>query len=197
MTTFIAMCLFALVTSISPGPVNLIATSTGANYGFQRTIPHILGATIGFTSILLLIGIGVVEIIKLNPQVIEYIRYLGSSFLLYMSYKIAFTSSNSDSSKPQLEPPMLLEGLLCQWLNPKAWIVAVSGITVFSQDIETERFQIVLFSTLFFIVCFISISVWAILGVSLQKFLKSPTHFRYFNYVMGGFLSITVIYLLF
>ena len=191
------MCLFALVTSISPGPVNLIATSTGANYGFQRTIPHILGATIGFTSILVLIGIGLLKIIELNPNIIQYIRYLGSAFLLYMSYKIAFSSLKSNSSHSQQSPPNLLEGLLCQWLNPKAWIVASAGITSFSRDIESNRFLIVLFSGSFFIVCFISISIWAILGVSVQKHLNNSSNCRYFNYIMAGMLSLTVLYMLF
>ncbi len=197
MTTFIAMCLFALVTSISPGPVNFIATSTGAHFGFQRAIPHILGATIGFTSILVLMGAGLLEVIESNPSLINYIRFPGSLFLLFMSYKIAFSCLQKEASFLYRSPPVLLEGLFCQWLNPKAWIVALSGITAFSQDMGSGYLNIALFGSSFFIICFFSISIWALAGHLLQKHLNNTIHFRVFNYTMGGLLALTAIYLLF
>ncbi|BBW93813.1 amino acid transporter LysE [Pseudoalteromonas sp. PS1M3] len=196
MSTLIAMALFAFVTSISPGPVNIVATSSGANFGFNKTLHHITGATIGFTSILLLLGVGVIEVFHENPEIMNYLSYIGAAFLLYMSYKIAFSPISKVDEENQATPPTIVEGLLCQWLNPKAWIVAISGVTVFSSNGENNTSSILLFSLVFFVVCFLSISIWAVMGVTIKKLLSHPEHYKIFNLIMGCILASTVIYLL-
>jgi threonine/homoserine/homoserine lactone efflux protein len=195
-TTLFAMTMFALVTSISPGPVNIIATTSGASFGFRRTLQHVLGATIGFTSILLLLGFGMIGMFNSKPEIVTYLSYLGSLFLLYMSYKIAFSPISSTDEEMQAKPPSMLEGMLCQWLNPKAWIVSVSGIPVFTIVGDGGTASILLFSSVFFIVCFMSISVWAVMGVTIKRLLTHPGHYRIFNLFMGMLLASTVVYLL-
>lgn len=196
MSSFIAMCLFALVSSLSPGPVNIVATSSGANFGFQKTLPHIAGATIGFTSILILLGLGMMRVFSGNPDIAHYLSYAGAGFLLYMSYRIASAPMSISADERQVNPPALFEGLLCQWLNPKAWIVAVAGVTMFSVDGEADFSVIAQLSVTFFVICFLSISVWAAAGVGIQKLLYNPRHYRIFNLSMGGLLATTVVYLL-
>ncbi|MBL4798228.1 MAG: LysE family translocator [Oleispira sp.] len=195
MSTLYAMAIFALATSITPGPVNIIATSSGVNFGFLRTLPHILGATIGFTSILIMLGAGLANTLAFSPSFVTCLSYAGSAFLLYMSYKIAFATSKSDKAK-SLAPPSIFEGFMCQWLNPKAWIVALSGTAVFVNGGENEVDTMLIFSIVFFIICFLSISAWAALGVSIQRFLSKPLEFRMFNITLGAAQACTVIYLL-
>jgi len=197
MSSFVAMFIFALVTSISPGPVNIIAMMSGANYGFNRTLPHILGATVGFTSILLLLGLGFSTVFNANPEIARYIGYFGATFLLFMSYKIAAAPFDQEDERRINHAPGIFAGLLYQWLNPKAWIVAVAGVTVFSHNGSADTAVIIQLSLIFFFVCFTSISAWASIGVAIQSILSNPKHYRYFNVSMGCLLFSTVFYLLF
>ncbi|OKP01101.1 LysE family translocator [Xenorhabdus eapokensis] len=197
MSQLIAMAVFALVTSISPGPVNIIATVTGANCGYIRTIPHITGATIGFVSILFLLGFGLAQVINEVPYLTEMLTYIGGSFLLYLAYKVATQNPMSgDDSERETSAPSLIQGIMCQWLNPKAWIVSLAGISVFSSH-DTEINALLFFCAIFFIVCYVSISAWAVLGITIRTVLDIPKHYKLFNLTMGLLLAITVVYTFF
>ncbi|MGJ0625689.1 LysE family translocator [Xenorhabdus bovienii] len=197
MTQLFAMAVFALVTSISPGPVNIIATVTGANCGYIRTIPHITGATIGFVSILFLLGFGLAQVINEVPYLTEILTYIGGSFLLYLAYKVAMQKPMiGDDSALETRAPSLIQGIMCQWLNPKAWIVSLAGISVFSSH-DAEINALLLFCAIFFIVCYASISAWAVLGITIRTVLDTPKHYKLFNLAMGLLLAITVVYTFF
>lgn len=193
MTTIIAMTLFALVTSITPGPVNIIATATGASFGFWRTIPHIFGASLGFTLILVLMGAGLANVFDQYSNAMAVLTLAGAGFLFYTSYKIAFAPTDQSNAQ-QNTPPGVLEGALCQWLNPKAWIVAIAGVAVF---VTSGSSTLGIFSVLFFLVCFLSISVWAMMGGAIRRMLKTSESTRIFNVLMGLLQALTVTYMLF
>ncbi|PHM45051.1 amino acid transporter LysE [Xenorhabdus mauleonii] len=198
MTQLFAMAVFALITSISPGPVNIIATVTGANCGYIRTLPHITGATMGFVSILFLLGFGLAQIINGVPYLTEVLTYIGGGFLLYLAYKVAIqTPISGDDSELKTSAPSLVQGMMCQWLNPKAWVVSLAGISVFFSHRDAEITALLLFCGIFFIVCYVSISVWAILGITIRTVLDTPKHYKLFNLTMGLLLAITVIYTFF
>lgn len=191
MTLLLAMLSFSLVMSITPGPVNMIILSSGISYGAKRTIPYVSGATIGFTLLLLFIGFGFSQVINAYPFFLSYLAIAGSIYIIYMGYKIA-------SAKPQLEiskkdAPKFFEGFLLQWINPKAWIACVSGASIFSR---TESYNSFLtFAVIYFIVCYISLGVWAILGDKVSYLLKDHFRLRLFNFIMGILLIITAGYL--
>lgn len=191
MTLLLAMFSFSLVMSITPGPVNMIILSSGISYGIKRTIPYVSGATVGFTLLLLFIGLGFSRFINAHPFFQTYLAIIGSIYIIYIGYKIA-------SSKPELEiikknVPKFYEGFLLQWINPKAWIACVSGASIFS---DTESYNsFFTFTTIYFIVCYISLWVWAILGNKISYLLKDHLHLRLFNFTMGLLLMITSGYL--
>ena len=191
MSPLLAILLFSLAMSISPGPVNMIIFSSGVNYGIKRTMPYISGATIGFTLLLLFIGFGFFQLIKTYPFFLTYLAVGGSLFIIYMGYKIA-------SSKPELEQrekdiPTFYEGFLLQWVNPKAWIACVSGVSIFS---SAESYSLLLiFTSIYFIVCYLSLSAWAVLGNRISFLLKSHFRLRLFNMLMGLLLIVTAGYL--
>ena len=138
MSLFIAMFSFSLVMSISPGPVNMVIISSGASYGIRKTFPFVSGATIGFTLLLLFIGLGFYKVIELYPYFLKYLAIAGSLFIAYIGYLIA-------SSKPQLDikeqnKPTFIQGFLLQWLNPKAWIACVAGASLFSTSHSNQVF---------------------------------------------------------
>lgn len=193
MTLLLAMFSFSLAMSITPGPVNTIILSSGINYGVKKTIPYLSGATVGFTLLLLFIGFGFSQFINIYPFFLSYLAIAGSLYIIYMGYKIA-------SSKPKLEvgktdAPKFYEVFLLQWINPKAWIACISGTSIFS---STESYnQFLTFTIIYFIVCYISLGVWAILGDKISYLLKDHFRLRLFNFIMGLLLMITAGYLCF
>lgn len=188
-----AMSIFSLTMSITPGPVNMINLASGATHGFRRTIPFVSGSTIGFIVLLTALGIGFMQIISAYPVFLKYMSIGGSIFILYMSYKIA--KSEPEISAQRVNCPKFMEGVLLQWLNPKAWLACISGISLFAD--EKSFFPLFLFISLYFVVCFFSLSSWAVLGDKLKLILGSKTRLIVFNYVMGMLLSACAVYLLY
>lgn len=193
MTLLLAMFSFSLVMSITPGPVNMIILSSSISYGVKKTIPYVSGATVGFILLLLFIGFGFSQFINAYPFFLTYLAILGSLYIIYMGYKIA-------SSKPGLEvskkdAPKFYEGFLLQWINPKAWIACVSGASIFSSAGSYAQF--LTFTIVYFIVCYLSLGVWVILGDNVSHLLKDHFRLRLFNLIMGVLLMITAGYLCF
>ncbi len=188
----IAMSIFSLAMSITPGPVNMINLASGATHGFKRTIPFVSGSTVGFILLLTALGIGFMQILSAYPIFLKYMSVGGSIFILYMSYKIA--KSEPEISAQRVNCPKFMEGVLLQWLNPKAWLACISGISLFAD--EKSFFPLFLFITLYFVICFLSLSSWAVLGDKLRLILGSKTRLVIFNYVMGILLSACAVYLL-
>lgn len=193
MFQIIAMCIFSLTMSITPGPVNMINLASGATNGFKKTIPFVSGSTIGFILLLTALGIGFMQVIVAYPVFLKYMSIGGSSFILYMSYKIA--TSSPDISTQSVKCPKFMEGFFLQWLNPKAWLACISGISLFAD--EKSFFPLFLFISLYFVICFISLSSWAALGDRLKLILGNRTSLKIFNYFMGILLSSCAIYLLY
>ncbi|WP_440054099.1 LysE family translocator [Pseudoalteromonas sp. T1lg65] len=191
MSVIIAMSLFALSMSISPGPVNLITLTTGLNFGTRRAMPFVSGATIGFTLLLYLLGLSYYLLVEQFSTLIVILGALGNGFIFYMGVKFI-------RSKPQLtieerELPSFIQGVLLQWLNPKAWIACVAGITAFS--LSQSHQQLLLFVMIYFVICYSSITAWALFGDKASVLVKSPQHVKVFNQVMGFSLMVIAIYL--
>lgn len=192
-STIIAMCIFSFVMSISPGPINLIIVSAGANYGFKRTMSFVSGATIGFTLLLMFVGFGFIKIIQAYPLLFDYLSLAGSVFILYIGYKIVTSSSSQIEVKNDESIPKFYEGFLLQWLNPKAWIAAASGISMFS----STNNHLFAFIVIYFLICYACLSVWAILGNATTMLLKFNNGLSFFNKGMGLVLIATACYLIY
>ncbi|MHB1946743.1 MAG: LysE family translocator [Gammaproteobacteria bacterium] len=191
MTLLLAMFSFSLAMSITPGPVNMIILSSGMSYGVKRTIPYVSGATIGFTLLLVFIGFGFSQFINAYPFFLNYLAIIGSLYIIYIGYKIAFSKPTLEISEKDI--PKFYEGFLLQWINPKAWIACVSGSTLFSNAESYDSF--LMFTIIYFIVCYMSLGIWAIFGDKVSYLLKDHFHLRLFNFTMGLLLIITAGYL--
>lgn len=193
MSHFFAMSIFALTMSISPGPVNIITLSSGANNGFIRTLPFVSGATIGFTFLLLILGLGAVELIKSFPYFMKIMGYAGAIFLLYMAFKIFRAKGQMDQQKNKV--PSFMEGALLQWLNPKAWIACISGVAAFTTIGNLG--SLLLFCGIYLCLCYFGVGFWAVVGAQARQFTHADAHMRIFNKIMGSGLAAVAIYLLF
>ncbi len=192
-TVFISMFIFALIGAISPGPVNIIATGAGANFGFRRALPHVIGATLAYTLIVFLVGIGLNKVLEAYPQITQVLQYLGGGFLLYMSYKIATSKPLNAELTSTQRPPSLLEGALSQGLNPKAWLVSMSGVSLFVTANTPASFYLLVFCLISFTVCLLGVGTWAAIGHVIRNYLSNARQQVTFNIVMGLLLSSTVV----
>jgi len=191
MSVILAMCLFSLSMSISPGPVNLITLSTGVNHGVRSAMPFVAGATVGFSILLLFIGLGVGQVAAENGELMAMLGYIGSGFICYMGYKIATSDGNIEIKRRNR--PTFIHGAALQLLNPKAWIACLAGVSAFNLSASYEALMV--FSTLYFIICYASVSSWAILGARISHLLTDERYLLMFNRVMGGTLVVVAIYL--
>ena len=187
----LSIALFWFVTAYTPGPNNVVASYSGFNFGIAKTIPHILGVTLGFTSLVLFLTIGLINIFKLFPIIQNIIKYLGTLFLIYLAYKIAL-STNLDETKKE-NPVKFFETFLFQYLNPKGVMVA---IIVVSTYVETGE-QYINYATQVVLLAFLfsstSITLWTFIGKFLRKFATNDKFIKYFNYAMSGLLLLSII----
>jgi threonine/homoserine/homoserine lactone efflux protein len=177
--------------SISPGPVNLITLSTGVNHGFRLAIPFVSGASIGFALLLFAVGAGFNQLALQYQPLMNLLGFIGSAFICYLGFKIA--SSKPEISIEKAIRPTFYQGVILQWLNPKAWIACMAGVSAFNLAGSTE--QLMQFVTIYFVICYASIAGWALLGTKLTGLLQSPASLRVFNALMGSSLMLIAVYL--
>jgi threonine/homoserine/homoserine lactone efflux protein len=185
-----ALSLFAFVSSITPGPNNLMLMASGANYGFHRTIPHMLGIGIGFTIMLFLVGIGLLTLFDAIPYSYETLKVASVLYLCWLAWKVATAVAPEQSSRKG-KPFSFLQAAMFQWINPKAWTMALSAFTLYAPD--RSLFSVLLVSLVFGIVNIPSISAWTLIGQKMQAILTNPTRLMAFNYTMAVLLIATLI----
>ncbi|WP_417777139.1 LysE family translocator [Stutzerimonas xanthomarina] len=193
MSLLLSMAAFALASSISPGPVNIAALSAGAQFGLRPAMRHVSGATIGFTLLLLLIGLGLNELLDHWHWLIESIKLAGVAFLLYMAFRLAADNGRLNADTPAMRPT-LLYGAAMQWLNPKAWLASVAGMGLFAAAGDAP--SVWRFAAIYFVICYASLACWAYAGTFLRQHLNKPARVRLFNRLMAALLVASAAYLL-
>ena len=187
----VSIALFWFVAAYTPGPNNVVASYSGFNFGIIRTIPHILGVTLGFTSLVLFLTIGLINVFKLFPIIQVIMKYLGTLFLIYLAYKIA-SSSSSDETKKE-NPVKFIETFLFQYLNPKGVMVAIIVVSTYvelGENYLSHATQVVLLAFLF---SSTSITLWTFIGKFLRKFATNEKFIKYFNYAMSVLLLLSIV----
>ena len=187
----LSIALFWFVAAYTPGPNNVVASYSGFNFGIAKTIPHILGVTLGFTSLVLFLTIGLINVFKLLPIIQVVIKYLGTLFLLYLAYKIAFSSESEEIKKEN--PVKFIETFLFQYFNPKGVsvaIIVVSNYVELGDNYINYATQVVALAFLF---ASTSITLWTFIGKFLRKFATNDKFIKYFNYVMSVLLLLSII----
>jgi threonine/homoserine/homoserine lactone efflux protein len=185
-----ALMLFALVSSITPGPNNLMLMASGANYGVKRSLPHMFGVSLGFTLMVTLVGLGIMQVFDMFPITYQILKVLSVTYLLYLAYKIATASNAKQSNKTDAKPMTFFQAVMFQWVNPKAWTMALTAISVYAPS--KSVLAVVMVSGVFGAVNFPCISGWTILGQRIQGFLTDNKRLRAFNFTMAGLLVVSL-----
>lgn len=192
----VALTVFALIGSFTPGPNNAIATLTGANFGLRAAVPHMLGVPFGFASMLLAAAGGVAAVLLANPLAAETIRWLGTAYLLWLAWSLMRAQeSRALTSGPFRLPLSFSQSALFQYLNPKAWMLASATAGAFMAG-EAPLLSGAWAAALFGLTAFASVAVWAAVGASLRAWLAIGSRLRIFNVAMGASLAATAFWML-
>jgi len=192
MTLSLAMGLlaFAFVSSITPGPNNIMLMASGATYGFRLTLPHMMGVALGFGAMVLLVGLGLASVFAAVPWLQDVVRVVGVGYLLYLAYKIGTARAISDKDA-STRPITFTQAALFQWVNPKAWTMVVGAIGAYVPKEQPFK-SVVIVALIFTLVNLPCITTWTVFGVGLRGVLKSPAALRAFNLTMALLLVLSL-----
>lgn len=187
---FLTLIVFAFVTSITPGPNNFMLLASGVNFGFRRTIPHMLGIGGGFLLLLVAVGFGLGGLLTASPALYLVLKFTGGIYLLYLAYRIAMSRSlrHGDSNA---HPMSFLAAAAFQWVNPKAWVMAVTAMATYTNP-NAYMPTVLIVAVTFTCVNVPSVSTWAGFGTILRNWLMEPTRLKYFNITMGLLLALSL-----
>ncbi|HZH04434.1 MAG TPA: LysE family translocator [Myxococcaceae bacterium] len=189
--TLLALASFAFVSSITPGPNNLMLMASGTNFGFMRTVPHLMGVALGFVLMLVLVGAGVATVFEAVPGAANALKVASVLYLLYLAWKVA-TAQPPSGNPTSARPLTFLQAAAFQWVNPKAWTMALTAAAVYVPE-EGSGFALLVVALVFGAVNLPSVTIWALVGVRMRRLLDRPRTLRAFN-VGAALLLIASLY---
>jgi threonine/homoserine/homoserine lactone efflux protein len=186
---FLALLGFAFVTSVTPGPNNMMLLASGVNFGFRRTVPHMLGISIGHALMVFLVGLGLAGVFKVWPLALVVLKVLAVAYMLWLAWKIAHAGAPGEGRvKPQ--PMTFLQAAAFQWVNPKAWAMALGAVSAYV--VEPSPYAYAAVAGAFACVNLPSVAVWAGAGQAVRRWLDGPGRLRAFNWGMAGLLVLSL-----
>jgi len=188
--TFLALLLFAFTTSITPGPNNMMLFTSGVNFGFRRTIPHMLGIGVGFFVLLIAVGLGLGALLHTVPLLYTALKFAGGAYLVWIAWKIG-TSRSLSERESGAQPMSFLSAAAFQWVNPKAWVMAVTAMATYTNE-QLYLFSVLLVGLAFAAVNVPSVSTWAGFGSALRDWLSDPVRLKWFNITMAVLLVLSL-----
>jgi threonine/homoserine/homoserine lactone efflux protein len=188
---FWALVVFTFVMTFTPGPNTMMLLASGVNFGFRATVPHMTGITLGFGLMTLIVGMGLGEIFKFYPLLYTLLGYAGAAYMLLLAWKIATTQSMGEG-KAGSRPMTFLQAALFQWVNPKAWVMAVTAITTYSLP-HACTFSVLVLTGMFMAMAVPGCSTWILFGTGLRRWLGNPTRLRIFNVTMAVLLVLSLV----
>jgi threonine/homoserine/homoserine lactone efflux protein len=165
--------------------------TSGLNFGLKRTLPHLVGVSLGFPFLVLCMGFGLGGIFKAFPIFYVVLKYAGAAYMLYLAWAIAVSNPHAENAKARKRPFKFIEAALFQWVNPKAWIMAVGAVSAYDA-IAPYPFNALIIAGIFCVLGFSSSFTWACFGRGLQHLLKTPKLLRAFNILMALLLVASI-----
>lgn len=190
-TAIVSMMSFAFITSTTPGPNNVMLMSSGMNFGLKSSIPHMLGVVLGFPIMIVLVGVGLLQLFELVPHSFSVLKLVSFGYLLYLAWRIANTKSIGTGVKTT-KPLRFIQVALFQWVNPKAWVMALTAISVHTPE-ERPLYSIFIVAFAFIISGCFSTCLWTMVGYQLNRFLHDPMKLRAVNMTLALLLVFTLV----
>jgi threonine/homoserine/homoserine lactone efflux protein len=189
--TFGALIAFSLVMSFTPGPNNVLVTASGASFGFRRSVPLVLGITLGFALMVALVGLGASRLFQTFPALHPVLKVAGSLYLLWLAWRIA-RAGHSDAANGRARPLSFLEGAAFQWINPKGWVFVAGALSAFTTVGGDLLGEVALITVVIAVACLAAVGTWCAFGVAIGRLLTSERALAVFNWSMAGLLAASI-----
>jgi threonine/homoserine/homoserine lactone efflux protein len=187
-----ALILFAAVMSLTPGPNVVLVTASAANFGFGRTIPQILGITVGFGVLIMAVGLGLAGLVHAAPRLHMVLKYAGGAYLLYLAWCIARADAMSGAAA-RARPIGLFEAALFQWINPEGWVIALGALAAYTSVGGDVLWQTSVIAAVNATTCLVSVVIWAGFGAAIGRLLGNPRARLAFNGSMAALLVVSLV----
>ena len=184
-TMIISITSFALASTMTPGPNNIMLLSSGLTFGYKRTIPHALGVNFGFLVMVICVGLGVGKLFEVFPLVYTVLKVVGISYLVWMAWHIANTKGSLKAENEKDKPFTFFQAALFQWVNPKAWMIAITSTAAFITDHKIAFIQVMIISCIYFFCAILSTNSWSLGGVMLKRSIQNERLVQIFNITMA------------
>lgn len=188
--------LFAIAMTVTPGPNNMLLTVSGARFGFRKTLPLVTGITLGIVSQLILSAMGLSVLFERFPMCQSILKYAGTAYILYLAVRIAMVGMTGKEERAHETPMGLFQGMLFQYVNPKAYIMTISAVSVYSESSEAYLLSVMTIILVFAVVGPCCISLWAAFGTVLNKTLMSGPRQRTVQLSLGGITALSALFIL-
>jgi threonine/homoserine/homoserine lactone efflux protein len=189
---FLALVVFSCVMAFTPGPNNILLAASGVNFGFVRTLPHMIGVTIGFVVMLLAGGVGIGLLFATFPSLQIVLKVAGAAYMLFLAWKVATAHHSGADREAPARPFTFMQAAAFQWINPKAIIAAVSAIAVYVRP-GHEWTDFPLMVGVLALATWLSVTTWTGFGVALRQLLRNPARARIFNISMALLLVASIV----
>ena len=183
---------FAVVTLFSPGPNNLMLMASGLNYGFARTQPHVVGVAFGFGFLNLMVGLGLGAAFATYPALYAVLKYVGAAYLLFLAWKVATAGPPSTEGQTAGRPMTFLQAAAFQWVNPKAWAMALGAIASFAAIADYPT-NVIGLAAIFTSIGLVSAWTWVLLGLGVRRIVGDERLVRVINGAMALLLVASLI----
>lgn len=186
---FLALLGFAFVTSVTPGPNNMMLLASGVNFGFRRTVPHMLGISAGHSLMVFLVGLGIAGLFRAFPLSVTMLKVVSVGYMLWLAWKIAHAAAPGEG-KEAAQPMTFLQAAAFQWVNPKAWAMALTAVSAYVAVPSVAAYAAV--AGVFALVNLPSITLWVVAGQVVRGWLTGPGRLRAFNWTMAVLLVLSL-----
>lgn len=186
------VAIFGVIATFTPGPNNVMITASGVNFGFRRSLPHLMGITIGFAVMNLGVGVGLGRVFETYPHIHIVLKYVSVAYLMFLAWKIA-TAGEARGEKKRAQPFTFLQAAAFQWVNPKAWAIAIGAVSTFTTVGGDLFAEVLLISLIIMLVTIPCTGSWAFFGTVISRFLDTPLRLRAFNWSMAGLLLLSLV----
>jgi threonine/homoserine/homoserine lactone efflux protein len=186
---FLALLGFAFVTSVTPGPNNMMLLASGVNFGLRRTVPHMLGISLGHALMVFLVGLGLASMFKAWPTALTLLKLASVAYMLWLAWKIAQAGAPGEG-RGSAQPMTFLQAAAFQWVNPKAWAMALGAVAAYVPNPSIGAYAVV--AVVFAAVNLPSVTIWAAAGQAVRRWLEGPGRLRVFNWTMAVLLVLSL-----
>ncbi|NBD29033.1 MAG: LysE family transporter [Alphaproteobacteria bacterium] len=186
-----AFVTFAFVASITPGPNNLMLMASGANFGWRRTVPHLLGVSLGHGFLVLVLGLGLARVFEAYPLARTLLTVPCAAYLVFLAWKIAHAAP-PEQARAEGKPLTFLQAAAFQWVNPKAVYMGITAQTTYAPE-NGGWVGAMVIAGVFICVNIVSVNTWAMGGTQVRRWLADPFRLRVFNWTMAALLLLTLV----